>query len=298
MRIESKPLRYFYEVARTGSFTLAAQNLNVAQPAVSMIVRKLEDSLNLKLFHREDRKVALTDEGKALAKHAEAVLRALQDAEMAMQEYHSLDYGVVRVGIPNMIGSYYFPPVLMAFRHRYPNLKLAVIEGGTSQLQQMLLDSQLDLAVITTESMTPELQGHQILREQMMVTVAKEHEFAKLRSVTPEQFFAEELVMFKGEFFHRKAIEKLAEEVGCTPNIGIETNLIPLIKSVIRHGFGISTLMPMAIEPTDELVTIPFESPIWLNLCISWRKNGYLSRANQVFLEFVLEQGYPASDAS
>lgn len=289
MKIESKPLRYFYEVAKTGSFTVAAQNLSVAQPAVSMTVRKLEDNLNLKLFHREDRKVSLTDEGRALAKHAERVLQALQDTELAMQEYRSLEYGEVRVGIPNMLGSYYFPPILMAFRHRYPNLKLSVIEGGTSQLQQMLLESQLDLAVITAESFTPELEGSPILKEQMMVAVAREHDFAKEYSISPEQFFAEELVMFKGEFFHRKAIDRLAEDVGCKPNIGIETNLIPLIKSVIKHGFGISTLLPMAVETEDELVTIPFATPIWLELCIAWRKNGYLSRANRIFMEFVLE---------
>ena len=289
MHIESKPLRYFYEVAITGSFTLAAHNLNIAQPAVSMTIRKLEDALELKLFHREERKVKLTDEGKALAKHAEKILMALHDAETAMQEYKGMEFGEVRVGIPNMLGSYYFPPILMAFRHRHPNLKLSVIEGGTTQLQQMLEDSQLDLAVIMKESITSDLEGQTVLREQMMVTVAHDHEFARQQSVTPLQFFEEELIMFKGEFFHRKAIDKLAEEVGCKPNIAIETNLIPLIKSVVQHGFGISTMMPMAINKGDQLTTVPFSEPIWLELSIAWRKNGYLSRANQAFLDFVLE---------
>ena len=289
MRIESKPLRFFFEVASTGSFTLAAQNLNVAQPAVSMTIRKLEDNLNLKLFHREDRKVSLTDEGQALARHAERVLLALEDTELAMQEYRSLENGEVRVGIPNMMGSYFFPPVLMAFRLRHPNLKLSVTEGGTAQLQHMLLSSQLDLAVVMSESVTKELEGQHILTEQMMVTVAKDHEFARYKEVTPKQFFAEELVMFKGEFFLRKAIDRLAKEVGCQPEIAIETNLIPLIKSVIQHGFGISALLPMAIAPEDDLATIPFSTPLWMEFCIAWRKNGYLSRANRAFLEFVLE---------
>lgn len=291
MRIESKPLRFFFEVASTGSFTVAAQNLNVAQPAVSMTVRKLEDSLNLKLFHREDRKVSLTDEGKALARHAEKVLLALEDTEQAMQEYQSLENGEVRVGIPNLTGSYFFPPILMAFRLKYPNLKLSVIEGGTTQLQHLLLTSQLDLAVIVEDSLTDELEAQAILKEQMMVTVARDHEFAELAVVSPEQFFSEELVMFKGEFFLRQAIDRLASKVGCKPEIAIETNLIPLIKSVIKHGFGISALLPMAVDEEDEgLITIPFSSPIWMEFFIAWRKNGYLSSANRAFMEFVIEQ--------
>jgi len=293
MRIESKPLRFFFEVATTNSFTLAAQNLNVAQPAVSMTVRKLEESLELRLFHREDRKVSLTDEGRALAAHAEKVLLALEDTEQAMQEYRSLDSGEVRVGIPNMMGSYFFPPVLMAFRLRYPTLKLSVIEGGTTQLQEMLLNSQLDLAVIVADSVTEELEAEAILKEQMMVTVAKDHDFANLSTISPEQFFAEELAVFKGEFFLRQAIDRLALEIGCTPEIAIETNLIPLIKSVIHHGFGISALLPMAIDNSDELATIPFAKPIWMEFFIAWRKNGYLSRANRAFMEFVLEQCTP-----
>jgi len=296
MRIESKPLRFFFEVASTGSFTLAAQNLNVAQPAVSMTVRKLEDNLNLKLFHREDRKVSLTDEGKALARHAEKVLLALEDTEQAMQEYQSLDNGEVRVGIPNLTGSYFFPPILMAFRLKYPNLKLSVIEGGTTQLQHLLLTSQLDLAVIVEDSLTDELEAQAILKEQMMVTVARDHEFAELATISPEQFFSEELVMFKGEFFLRQAIDRLASKVDCKPDIAIETNLIPLIKSVIKHGFGISALLPMAVDEEDEgLTTIPFSSPIWMEFFIAWRKNGYLSSANRAFMEFVIEQSNHAN---
>lgn len=287
--MELKPLRYFYEVARLGSFTKAAEYLNLAQPAVSMAIRKLETELELTLFHRHERAIALTDEGKRLYEKAEKILQAVQDVRLEMQELKGLTQGEVRVGIPSMLGSFHFPPILMAFKHRYPNLTFSVQEGGTWQLQKMLEKGELDLAVIESELVPPMLEARTFLREEMLVTVSRDHRFAGKEHVTLQEFFAEELVMFRQGYFHRKVLDRLAVEVGCTPNISFETNLVPLIRSIVKHGFGISTLLKMAVEDDPELVTLSFNPPIVLDLCLAWRREGYLSRANQAFADFVLE---------
>ncbi len=288
--MDLKQLRYFLTVAQLGGFTRAAHQLHVAQPAVSMGVRKLEDQLGLQLFQRTERQVRLTDEGVRLQRHAQRILQAVDDAALEMAELKGLSQGEVRVGIPSMLGSYFFPPILMAFRHCYPELKLTVIEGGTWQLQQMLERGELDLGVIVAEFVPAELQTRTFLQAQMLVTVGKEHPFTQLDAVSPAQFFREELVMFKEGYFHRKIVDRLASQCGLEPDIGFETNLIPLIKSIVQQGFGISTLLEMVIQPDDPLVTRPFTEPVWLDLSIAWRKDGYLSTANRAFRDFVLEQ--------
>lgn len=288
--MDFKQLRYFHEIVRLGSFTRAAEALYVAQPAVSVAIRKLEAELDLTLFHRNDRKVTLTDEGTRLLPHAQRILQAVSDAQLEMQELKGLTQGMVRVGIPGMLGSYYFPPILMAFRHRFPHLSLQVVEGGTWQLQQMLEGGELDLAVIVRDFVPPELEAVTIQCEEMRVIVPKEHPFAYQASVSLPEFFAEELVMFRPGYFHRKIIDRLAQEAGVTPKIGFETNLLPLIKSIIKQGFGISTLLTMVVKEDPELVDLPFEQPLWLDLCIAWRQAGYLSRANRVFVDFLLAQ--------
>ena len=96
--------------------------------------------------------------------------------------------------------------------------------------------------------------------------------------------------MFKEGYFHRKVVDRLASQCGLEPDIGFETNLIPLIKSIVQQGFGVSTLLEMVIQPDDQLVTRPFTEPVWLDLSIAWRKDGYLSMANRAFRDFVLEQ--------
>ncbi|MFZ1386107.1 MAG: LysR family transcriptional regulator [Thiolinea sp.] len=292
--MDLKQLRYFHEIVRLGSFTRAAESLHVAQPAISVSIRKLEAELELQLFQRHDRKVSLTAEGERLWVHAQRILQAAADARLEMQELKGLSKGEVRVGIPGMMGSYYFPPILMAFRHRYPHLSLQVIEGGTSQLQQMLETAELDLAVIVRDFLPDELEARVILREEMRVVVGLEHPLAQQTSVSIDEFFKEELVLFRQGYFHRKVVDRLAAEVGVKPLLGFETNLIPLIKSIIKQGFGISTLLAMALENDPDLVDLPFAEPVWLDLCIAWRREGYLSRANQAFVDFLLEKPEPS----
>lgn len=292
--MDLKQLRYFYEIVRLGSFTRAAESLHVAQPAISVSIRKLEAELDLQLFQRHDRKVSLTAEGERLWLHAQRILQAVDDARLEMQELKGLSKGEVRVGIPGMMGSYYFPPILMAFRHRYPHISLQVIEGGTSQLQQMLETAELDLAVIVRDFLPDELEARVILREEMRVVVGLEHPLAQQATVSIDEFFKEELVLFRQGYFHRKVVDRLAAEAGVKPLLGFETNLIPLIKSIIKQGFGISTLLAMALENDPDLVDLPFAEPVWLDLCIAWRRDGYLSRANQAFVDFLLEKPEPS----
>ncbi|WP_299179914.1 LysR family transcriptional regulator [uncultured Neptuniibacter sp.] len=291
--MDIKHLKYFKTVADLNSFTQAAARLHIAQPAISMAIKNLEVELELTLFHRKDRSISLTDEGVQLYKHAARILQATEDALLEMQELKGLLRGEVRVGIPSMLGSYHFPPLLMAFRERYPQLNLSVIDGGSSKLQQLLESGELDLAVIVDQSMPATLQHQVFLREQMMVICPTDHPFARQKNISSEQFFAEDLVMFNSGYFHRNVVDQLSKEAEITPKINFETNLIPLIKSIVKQGFAISTLLEMTILDDPELVARPFATPVWLDLSIAWRKEGYLSQANMTFVEFLLEHSEP-----
>jgi DNA-binding transcriptional LysR family regulator len=287
--VESKSLRYFCEVAALGSFTAAANALSIAQPAMSMSIKRLEEELGLSLFHRFDRQISLTDEGEKLYAYAHPIIQSLNDAQQAMEELRGLSNGLVRVGISGMLGSYYFPPILMAFRHRYPGIKLSIIDYGADQLQSMLEQGELDLAFIVTEDIPHSLDAVSILHLPMVAAVSKEHEFAHLPSISIQQFLQQELVVFKTGYFHRRIIEQMAAETGIRPNISIETNLIYLIKSFVRRGFGITSFLDIVLEDEKDLVGIPFTDPFMLSIHIAWRKQGYLSVANRAFRDFIVE---------
>lgn len=117
--MDVRQLKYFVTLAEIGNFTAAAKVLNIAQPALSIAIKKLETSLGLDLFHRNERKITLTHEGEVLMPHARLVIQQLKDAEVAMAELRGLEKGEVRLGVPSMLGSYFFPEILMGFKSQY-----------------------------------------------------------------------------------------------------------------------------------------------------------------------------------
>jgi len=294
--MDIRSLRCFQTVAREANFTRAAEKLHLAQPAVSMSVKRLENELGLTLFQRNERRITLTDEGERLLQHADRILQAVADAELEMQELTGLTRGQVRVGIPSMLGSYYLPELLMGFRHSFPALQLSVVEGGTTHIRQLIEKGDLDIGIVVDGGETDELERVHLMQVETLVCVSPDHPFARQTSVSFQAFLDEELVLFKEGFFHRQVTEQLARHYHVTPKISFETNLIPLIQSVVRHGFGISALLRPAIDDARDLIGIPFDDPLLFNLSIAWRQQSYLSQANKAFVDYLLKHS-PAMPA-
>jgi DNA-binding transcriptional LysR family regulator len=285
--MDSKHLRHFVAVAEHNHFTLAAKALHIAQPALSISIKKFEQQLGVELFRREERKVALTDEGKVLYEHAKRVLQQIEDAQLAIDELKGLEKGEVRLGAPSMMGSYFFPEIMMAFKMRYPNLKLTLVDAGTGSIKQMLLDGELDIGVINNENVPDDLEVDSLLDSEMVAVVGKQHPIAQQQTISFEQFFEHELVMFQRGYFHRDFIEKKAQQYGTEMQFSFETNLLPMILSIVKHEFAITALHELVTDHESEVVAVPFDERVKLNLALAWRRDGYLSVADRTFIEFV-----------
>jgi DNA-binding transcriptional LysR family regulator len=285
--MNTRLLTYFVKLVETENFTRAAKQLHIAQPALSVAIKKLEQQLDLLLFHRNERKVTLTHEGEVLLVHARLILQQINDANIAMAELKGFEKGEVKLGVPSMLGSYFFPEILMAFKRKYPNLKLTIIEAGTQSIRQMLLDGELDLGVIHNEDVPQRLETEHLVTSQMVAVVSEKHALASQSYIKFEDFFKEDLVMFKAGYFHREFIEEICEKYHFTPKISFETNLLPMMLNIVRHDFSISALLELVTEHEKGVIAIPFEEPVHLNIAMAWRKNGYLSLADRAFLEFV-----------
>ncbi|MEL0630465.1 LysR family transcriptional regulator [Psychromonas aquatilis] len=280
-------LTYFIAVAKHQNITHAAKSLHIAQPALSVAIKKLEAQLELELFRREQRKLLLTHEGEVLLLHAKKIVQQLDDATLAMKELRGLEKGEVRLGVPSIMGTYYFPNILMAFKSRYPKLKLIMIEAGTQSIQKMLLEGEIDLGIIQTRNLPEALDSELLIRSQMVAVVNTDHEFADKKVLSYDAFFSQDLVMFKKGYFHREKLDDICLQKNLTANFSFETNLLAVILKIVKQDFAISALLEMATEEEPGIVSIPFEEPIVLDISIAWRKNGYLSKADKTFLDFV-----------
>ncbi|MCG9679079.1 LysR family transcriptional regulator [Vibrio sp. Isolate23] len=285
--MDSRHLKHFVSVAEHGHFTMAAKALHIAQPALSISIKKFEQQLGVELFRREERQITLTDEGKVLYEHAKRVLQQIDDAKLAIDEMRGLEKGEVRLGAPSMMGSYFFPQVLMAFKTHYPNLKLTLIDAGARSIRKMLLNGELDIGVIDDENVPDDLETDHLLNVEMVAVVGPEHPLAEKKSISFTEFFEHELVMFKPGYFHRDFVESKARQYEKKMNFSFETNLLPMILSIVKHEFAITALLKLVTEHEKDVVAVPFDDPVNLRLSLAWRKDGYLSIADRTFIEFV-----------
>lgn len=282
-----RALRVFLTVADRAGFSAAARELHVAQSAVSQTIGNLERRLELTLFHRHERRIALTPEGEALYAHAAELLERAEAAHLAMQELHGLVKGEVRIGIPSMLGSYYFPPLLMGFKAQHPGIRLTVVEAGARRLQRMIAEGELDLGVVIDDRQSRHMERRHLISEEMVVCVPRLHPFAQRNSVSTEEFFREPLVLFQDGYFHREFVENLSRQTGVAANVAFQSNLIPLTKAIVRQGFGITTFLRRVVDE-PELAAVSFDTPAWLDLSLAWARDAYLSRAESTFVEYVI----------
>ncbi|AMO58079.1 LysR family transcriptional regulator [Endozoicomonas montiporae] len=280
-------LHYFVTLAETKHFTRAAEKLHIAQPALSIAIKKLEHEFDLQLFRRNERQVSLTSEGSVLLTHARRILQQIDGAKLAMAELKGLEKGEVKLGMPNMLGSYYFPEILIAFKRRYPNIRLTLVEAGSHSIRKKLCEGELDLGIISSDQMEEELLSKHLFSSEITAVVGRNHRFSNKSTLTFDEFFQEELAMFKSGYFHREYIDAVCKQYDFLPKYAFETNLLPMILSAVRHDFAITALLKMVADHEDDIVSIPFANPIRLDIAISWRKRGYLSVAERAFIEFL-----------
>jgi DNA-binding transcriptional LysR family regulator len=140
-------LRHFLLIADHGTFTEAAKRAHLSQPALTASIRRLEEELGARLFHRGPGGAELTAAGSALAPRARAALAAVEDGRRAVAEIAGLRAGEVRLGAGATATTYRLPAVLAQFRRKHPEVRILVREAMTDQLEGMLHDGELDLAI-------------------------------------------------------------------------------------------------------------------------------------------------------
>jgi DNA-binding transcriptional LysR family regulator len=285
--LDLRQLRYFVETARLGSFTRAAERLRIAQPAISMAIRRLEEELELTLLNRRDRRVTLTAEGEIFIVHARLLLADVAAAEQEMADLRGLERGDVRIGIPPM-SAYFFPEIIRDFKSRYPQLSLSVYGEGGWRIQQMIAQGELDMGIIAGRTIPETLDARRFVREEVVICVPRAHHFAGRAGVSLAAFIGEPLLFFKEGYYLRELLLEMVKDLGREPRIVFESNLFSLVKPLVKNGLGISAFLRVVVRDDPDLVAVSFDPPLYIDLLIAWKRGAYLSRANSAFVDFLL----------
>ncbi len=292
--MELRQIRYLLEVVRRGGFTRAAESLQIAQSALSVTVRKLEQELGVRLIDRTKRGAAVTSEGRSFMERAAQVERQVHDLELEMHELRGLARGEVSVGIPAMLAAYAFPPIIAAFRKRHPGLTLSVHADGARSIQGRIAAGELDVGIVARQGIAESLVFRPLLQDEVVVCVARGHPLAAKRSVRIEDLADVPLLLFREGFLQRALLEDAFAARGLVPRVTFESNLVSLLVDAAARGTGATTLLRMVVDTEPRLATLSLKPRIHVDAGIAWRSGAYVTKAARAFIDFLTAADYGA----
>ena len=284
--MELQQLRYFVAVADTGKFTAAARDLHVAQPSISKQVRKLEDELGAALLERRRTGVALTDAGAILLPWAKRMLADLDGARSEVAGLATLERGRLSVGATPSLSTVLLPRVLAAFHAEHPGITLSVVEAGSRDLVDRLAAGELDLALVILPVRREELfETTPLIREELVLAVAKSHPLARRKTVRVGDLRGVPLVMFRDGYDLRSATITACERAGFHPTFAVEGAEMDGVLRMAAAGVGVAVVPRMVVERGGPLVGVRLVQPtLSRSVGVAFRRDRHHSRAADAFV--------------
>lgn len=248
--MDLKQLEYFVRVAELGSFTRAAQALNIAQPALSRQVRLLEVELRQNLLVRNGRGATPTQAGQLLLEHGRGILHQVARAREELGRVRSGLTGRVALGLPPSVARVLTVPLTRAFRQRMPEAQLSISEGLSTAMQENLHNGRLDIAVLYNPSLAPGIEHTPLAQEELLLVQARPpglQEDPPPPPIALQDVAALPLVIPTRPNAIRMHVESEMAAIGCRPQIALEIDGVSAILDLVADGAGHAILSRNAV---------------------------------------------------
>lgn len=257
MHLELRQLEQFIAIAESGSYRRAAELLYLAQPALSVSIRKLEDAVGARLFDRGPRGVRLTAAGQALMPEAR---RALRHAEQGRQNARLAalgEWGALRLGFVGSATYSLLPRCLPAFRERYPKVRLELVEGTTLSVIEMVREGRADIGAIRGPVADQEgLRIDLAESDRFVAVLPADHPLAARRRLRLAALQDEPFVLFSESQVPglRGTVEQVCREAGFAPRLGQEATQVQTVVSLVGSGLGVALVPSVAAGYANDRV--------------------------------------------
>ena len=248
--MDLKQLEYFVRVAELGSFTRAAQALNVAQPALSRQVRLLEVELRQNLLVRNGRGATPTQAGQLLLEHGRGILHQVERAQEELGRVRSGLSGRVALGMPPSVARVLTVPLTRAFRQRMPEAQLSISEGLSTAMQENLQNGRLDIAVLYNPNPVAGIEHTPLVREELLLVQPRPPGLQEDPPPPPiplREVALLPLVIPTRPNAIRMHVESEMAAIGCRPHIALEIDGVSAILDLVADGAGCAILSRNAV---------------------------------------------------
>jgi len=237
--LDTRQLRAFISLARSGSFTQAGRELHLTQSAISHGIKALETDLGCQLFHRQGKSVHLSHHGRELLPHAETIMQAMGQARASLGALDKTPRGRLTIGCTPAASQFILPTVFREFKESFPQYEIRVLPGETPQTIERLLNNEVDLAVTLRPLDVTRLECHGIFEDELEFLVSPLHPWAvqapKIKDATAETF-----IVSSRSSLNFTMIQEFFLKQGVRLNHFIELGSSEAIKELAKLGLGIA----------------------------------------------------------
>jgi DNA-binding transcriptional LysR family regulator len=293
--INLKQLQAFVRVVEQESFTKAAQNLYLTQPAVSWLVKSLENLLGVPLLQRRDRRVFLTEAGELLWPYARQIVALSDEMLYLAAQIRGLKTGRLRLGASTIPGEYILPWFLAAFVDHHPGLSVQLRIADTAKVIGWVRERAVDFGVVGAKGEEEGLEYLPFLEDELVLLLPPKHPLADRREITPYELTQYPLVMRESGSGTRAVVEERLLAAGFSPkelNVVLEVGSTRAVITAVKAGLGMGIVSRWAVKEGEEglkaitLEGLHLKRPLYLVLAEEPGANP----AAQSFREFLLDE--------
>jgi len=293
MHVTLRQMRVFEAVARHLSYTRAAEELFLTQPAVSMQIKQLEENVGLPLFEQLGKRLFLTDAGEEMLRCSRAVSRQLKEAEEIVEDMKGVRRGRLQVVVASTAG-YFAPRLLTAFAKEHEGVTISLDLTNRENVLRQVMDNETDLAIMGQPPGEYDLESEPFMENPLVVIAAPDHPLTGSKRIPLKRLQDETFVVRERGSGTRSATERFFRKKEISWQYGMEMTSNEAIKQSVMAGMGLGVVSLHTLElelEAGRLVVLNVAGfPIMRNWFLVHRKGKRLSPVAQVFRDFVLER--------
>ncbi|MCF6240070.1 MAG: LysR substrate-binding domain-containing protein [Bacteroidales bacterium] len=290
--------KVFISVAENLSFSKAAEELFISQPAVTNHIKELEIKLNTSLFERKGNKIYLTQPGKIVYNHLKRIRQLYRELEFDLERLNDSYKGTLRIGASSTISQYLIPKVIAAFHKRYPEIKLYLLNGNSFEMEHKLLDNEIDMALVENQESQQNIRYVDFLDDELVIVTSSNSVYAKRKLISTADFYNIPVVLREKGSGTLQVIEKSLEKYNISIDklhILIHLGSTEAIKNFLLDFDGIALVSEKSIEKElhlKQLVKINIRNISFHRKFRIALRQGQPSSATQLFINFLHQYNF------